>query len=263
MWAYGGRTRIALAQVPCALGDRVENLRRMREVVSAGDADLFVFPELFLTGYMVRDDVYRLAEGLDGRSVRMVQQLCGEHGANILFGMAAWDDEVPGVLRNSAVLVSPNELVQRYDKVNLASFGPFEESLYFGTGGSPALLDVEGRKIGAIICFDLFFPELSKAYTLAGAEAIVCIAASPITSREHFEKLIPARAVENTVYMVYVNQVGTQLNQVYFGGGEACGPRGGRLVKNKYLERDVSRFEMSLAEVRAARRGRPTVRDSL
>jgi predicted amidohydrolase len=49
----------------------------------------------------------------------------------------------------------------------------------------------------------------------------------------YFEKLIPARAIENTVYTVYVNQVGTQLNQVFFGGGEACGPRGGRAVKNK------------------------------
>jgi predicted amidohydrolase len=234
----------------------------MREVVSAGDADLFVFPELFLTGYMVRDEVYRLAEDLDGRSVRMVQQLCDEHGANVLFGMAAWDEEFPGVLRNSAVLVSPDEIVQHYDKVNLANFGPFEESLYFGTGGPPALLDVAGHKIGAIICYDMFFPELSKAYALAGAEAIVCIAASPITSREYFEKLIPARAVENTAYIVYGNQVGTQLNQVYFGGGEACGPRGVRLVKNKYHERDIGRFEMSLAEIRAARRGRPTVRDS-
>jgi predicted amidohydrolase len=234
----------------------------MTEVVKNGDADLYVFPELFLTGYMIRDEVYRLAEGLDGKSVRSVQQLCDEYGANVLFGMAAWDD-VPGVLRNSAVLVSPDEVVQRYDKVNLATFGPFEESLYFGAGTTPALMDVEGRKIGTIICYDMFFPELTKSYALAGAEAVICIAASPVTSREYFEKLIPARAIENATYMAYVNQVGTQLSQVYFGGGEACGPRGGRLVKNKYFERDVGVFDMNLEDVRAARRNRPTVRDSL
>lgn len=255
--------RIALAQVPCALGDKKENLSRMTAVVEDGDADLYVFPELFLTGYMVRDDVFRLAEGTDGGSVRAVEKLCDEHGVHVLFGMPAWDDQVPGVLRNSAVLVSPDEVVQRYDKVNPASFGPFEESLYFGAGTSGALMDVEGRKVGAIICYDMFFPELSKSYALAGAEAIICISASPVTSREYFEKLIPARAIENTAYMVYVNQVGTQLNQVFFGGGEACGPRGGRLVKNKYFEEDYSSFDLSIEEILSARRGRPTVRDTL
>jgi predicted amidohydrolase len=255
--------RIALAQVPCALGDKKKNVSRMSEVVRSGDADLYVFPELYLTGYMVRDDVFRLAEGTDGASVRAVERLCDEHGAHVLFGMPAWDEQVPGVLRNSAVLVSPDEVVQRYDKVNPASFGPFEESLYFGAGTTGALMDIEGRKVGAVICYDLFFPELSRSYALAGAEAIICISASPVTSREYFEKLIPARAIENTAYMVYVNQVGTQLNQVYFGGGEACGPLGGRLVKNKYFERDMGTFEMSVDEIRAARRGRPTLRDAL
>lgn len=255
--------RIALAQVPCALGDKKENLSRMTAMVESGSADLYVFSELFLTGYMVRDDIFRLAEGLDGASVQAVEKLCDEHGAHVLFGMPAWDDQVPGVLRNSAVLVSPDEVVQRYDKVNPASFGPFEESLYFGAGSAGAMMDVDGHKIGAIICYDMFFPELSKSYALAGAEAILCISASPVTSREYFEKLIPARAIENTVYMVYVNQVGTQLSQVFFGGSEACGPRGGRLVKNKYFEKDLGTFELSLEEIRAARRGRPTVRDSL
>ncbi len=255
--------RIALAQVPCALGDKKENLARMRKVVENGKADLYVFPELFLTGYMIRDEVFRLAEGLDGKSVKAVQQLADEQGAHVLFGMPAWDDGVPGVVRNSAVLVSPNEVLQRYDKVNLANFGPFEEGFYFGAGTVGTLMEVEGHKIGAVICYDLFFPELAKSYALAGAEAVICISASPATSREFFERLIPARAIENTTYVAYVNQVGTQLNQVFFGGGEACGPRGNQLVKNKYFEEDLSVIELSLDEVRAARRARPTVRDSL
>jgi predicted amidohydrolase len=255
--------RIALAQVPCALGDKKENLARMRKVVESDRADLYVFPELFLTGYMIRDEVYRLAEGLDGKSVKAVQQLVDEHGTNVLFGMAAWDDEVPGILRNSAVLVSPNEVLQRYDKMNLANFGPFEEDFYFGAGSSGTLMEIEGHRIGVVICYDLFFPELAKSYALAGAETVICLSASPITSREFFERLIPARAIENTTYVVYVNQVGTQLNQVFFGGGEACGPKGHRLVKNKYFEEDLNVIETSLDEVRAARRARPTVRDSL
>lgn len=255
--------RIALVQTPCVLGDKIENLDRMRRMVQREEADLYVFPELFLTGYMVRDEVFRLAEGVDGGSVEAVRKLADEHGASILFGMPLWDPDIPGVLRNSAVLITPNGVLQRYDKVNLASFGPFEERLYFAPGRDPGVMEVDGVKIGAVICYDLFFPELAKDYALMGAEAVICLSASPITSRDFFERIIPARAVENTVYSIYVNQVGTQLNQVFFGGAEAVCPRGNRLAKNKYFEEDLSVIEASREELVRARIGRPTIRDTI
>ncbi|WP_019177640.1 carbon-nitrogen hydrolase family protein [Methanomassiliicoccus luminyensis] len=257
------KMRIALAQTPCKLGDKAENIARMRKMMERKEADLYVFPELYLTGYMVRDDIFRLAEGLDGDSVQAIMDLSEEHNAHVLFGMAAWDDELPGVLRNSAVMVSPDARVQRYDKINLASFGPFEEGFYFGAGNSGTLMDIDDHRIGVVVCYDLFFPELVRSYALSGAEAIVCISASPVTSRDFFEKLIPARAVENTAYIIYVNQVGTQLNQVFFGGSEAAGPRGDRIAKNRYFERDMNIIETSLSDLQAARRNRPTVRDTV
>ncbi len=249
--------------MPCALGDKNANLDRMKRLVETSSADLFVFPELFLTGYMIRDEVFRLAEGIDGRSVRTAQKLAEEQDTSILFGMAAWDEKVPGVVHNSAVLVSPGRAAQRYDKVNLATFGPFEEGLYFSAGVAGRTMDVEGHRIGVVICYDLFFPQLSMDYAMDGAEAIICISASPFTSREYFEKLLPARAIETTAYVAYQNQVGTQLNEVFFGGGEARGPRGELLAKNRYFEEDLSTFELSADVVAAARRGRPTVRDGL
>ena len=254
--------RVALCQTPCALGDKEENLSRMRRMISKQDADLYVFPELFLTGYMIRDEVFRLAEDLNGPSVDAVARMSSEVGASILFGMAAWDDEMPGALRNSAVMVSPDGRVQRYDKVNLANFGPFEEGLYYTPGDSPALMDVDGTKIGVVICYDLSFPELSKWYALQGAEAIVCLSASPITSLQTFEGLIPARAMENTAYCIYVNQAGTQLNQVFFGGTEAADPKGVRLTKAAYFREDMKVIDLDREMLLSARRGRPTLRDS-
>lgn len=254
--------RIALAQVPCALGDKQENLDRMRNILDSVSADLYVFPELFLTGYMVRDHIYRLAEGTEGKSIKSVTGMAEERGVNVLFGMAVWDESMPGILRNSAVLVSPDGNVQRYDKENLATFGPFEEGLYFGAGTSGNVMKVAGHRIGVVICYDLFFPELAKRYSLQGAEAIICIAASPFTSREYFEAILPARAIENTTYAVYVNQVGAQLNEVFFGGGEARGPRGELLIKNRYFERDINTFDLSVEAIRSGRQSRPTVRDS-
>jgi predicted amidohydrolase len=254
--------QIAMAQIPCALGDKKENLERMKSVVEAGQSDLYVFSELFLTGYMIRDEVHRLAEAIDGPSIQAVQNIAAEHGAHILFGMPTWDAELPAVLRNSAVMVSPNGEVNRYDKVDPATFGPFEEGLYFGAGQDGLLVEIQGRKIGVMICYDLFFSELARSYALAGAEALVCISASPFTSRESFERLVPARAVENAMYSIYVNQTGTQLNQVFFGGSMAYGPRGELLAKCKYFDKDLAVAKLCTYDLRAARRLRPTVRDA-
>ena len=154
--------RAALCQTPCALGDKQENLSRMERLLSQQDADLYIFPELFLTGYMVRDDVHRLAEAIDGPSVAAVHRMAAEIGASILFGMAAWDENVPGLLRNSAVMVSPDGRTQRYDKVNLANFGPFEEGFYFGAGNSGTLMDLRSSLFCLMMLDSMGIPWLSQ-----------------------------------------------------------------------------------------------------
>jgi predicted amidohydrolase len=256
-------TRIALAQTNCVLGDKVGNLRRMEACLDKAEADIYVFAELFLTGYMCRDQLFKLAEHIDGRSVTRVAGMAEERECAIVFGMPTWNDDIRGLMHNSSVAVDPDGNVQVYDKVNLATFGPFEEQLYFAPGASPAMFELFGRKYGACICYDLFFPELTKAYALAGADAVLCISASPQTSREHFERILPARATENTMYALYTNQVGTQLNMVFFGGAQAYGPRGNLVTKAKYFEDDVVIVEVDQNELEIARRGRPTIKDTL
>ena len=255
--------RTVLAQVPSAVGDKEENLRRIHETVSGQEADLFVFPELFLSGYMCRDRVHLMAESLHGESVQELMTVAEEHQCSILLGMPVIDEETTGLVHNSAVLVKPDGSAYSYDKINLATFGPFEESLYFSPGKVPTMLEVEGFKIGVVICYDLFFPELSKSLVLHGADAIICISASPNTSRDFFERIVPARAIENTSYSIYVNNTGCQLNSVFFGGSQAVGPKGNQLVKCDYFKKDVREVDLDLAEVYAARRMRPTVRDSM
>ncbi len=255
--------RTVLAQVPSAVGDKEENLRRIHEVISGQEADLFVFPELFLSGYMCRDRVHLMAESLQGESVQELATVADEHQCSILLGMPTLDDEITGLVHNSAVLVKPDGSAWSYDKINLATFGPFEESLYFAPGNVPTMFEVEGFRLGVVICYDLFFPELSKSLALHGADAIVCISASPNTSREYFERIVPARAIENTAYSVYVNNTGSQLNQVFFGGSHAVGPRGNLLAKCDYFKKDMKVVDLDLSEVRIARRIRPTIRDSM
>lgn len=251
-----------MAQTPNKLGDKQENIRRMERCLDAEEADIYLFGELFLTGYMCRDMLHRLAERTDGPSVMRISGMAEERDCSIVFGMPAWSDNVPGLLHNCAIGVGPDGKVQRYDKINLANFGPFEERFYFAPGDCPAIFEIGGSSFGVCICYDVFFPELTKSYAMQGAKGLIAISASPSTSREQFERVLPARATENTMYTFYSNLVGAQLNMVYFGGGQAYGPRGNLLARNAYLKEDVRVVEFDPREIGIARSMRPTVRDT-
>jgi predicted amidohydrolase len=254
--------RLALCQLRSAVGDKQENLERMRSAVQGTDADLFVFPETYVTGYMVRDRFAELAEDVEGESVSYLVELADRTGKALVFGMPLLDPCNEGLITNSAVMVTPDGRVQRYDKLHPANFGPFEEGLYFNAGHSPCLFQFRGRGVGVCICYDLFFPEICKAYAMQGADLLLCIAASPITSRQSFEAVVPARAVENTCPVAYVNNVGNQLNMVFFGGSQAYDARGHLLSRMAYLREGVEVVDVDMTSTDAARRSRPTIRDT-
>lgn len=255
--------RLALCQLKSVPGDKEGNLERMRSIVQGTDADLFIFPEAYVTGYMVRDRFVTLAEDIDGDSVSSLVELSDRTGKALVFGMPLNSADNRGLITNSAVMVSPDGSVQRYDKMHPANFGPFEEGLYFTSGQVPSMFQFRGRGVGVCICYDLFFPEICKAYAMQGADLLLCLAASPMTSRMPFERIIPARAVENTCPIAYVNNVGCQLNMVFFGGSQAYDARGRLLGKLPYLKESVEVVDMDLTQNDLARRARPTIRDSL
>lgn len=254
--------KLTLAQRSPVLGNKEKNLEIMEKVVSESDSDLVVFAELFLTGYMVRDNLTKVAEPLSGNSVAQVQRIAKEHNTHIIFGMPEISTESQGLFYNSSVLVYPDERVERYRKMHLANFGPFEEHLYFGYGTDLPVFETQFGKLGMLICFDCFFPELSKIYALKGADMLVCISASPSTTRVFFEKIIVARAIENTLFFTYTNLVGTELNMVYWGGNSVVGPRGDVKAKGElFKEGDIS-CEIDLQDLVTAREFRPTIRDT-
>lgn len=253
--------RAALAQLESVVGDTAKNLRKLEKAVAKSEADLVLAGELFLTGYMARDAFARLAEPLDGPAVDAVRKVAAEHSAHIVFGMP---EREPGTRRlfNASVLVTPDGRAVAYRKVYPANFGPFEEGLYFGRGDSLALVDTKLGKIGLLICYDTFFPELAKAYALQGADLLAIISASPATSKPFFDRILPARAIENALPVLYANLVGTELNVVFQGGTQAIGPRGEDLGKAKDFVEDTVVADFDLRDVKTARAFRPTLRDT-
>ncbi|MEF8879718.1 MAG: carbon-nitrogen hydrolase family protein [Candidatus Thermoplasmatota archaeon] len=244
------------------LTDKEANLKKMQKYIEKEEADLYVFGETTLTGYPCKDELRDLAEPIDGPSIKKMKKIAKEKDAYIIFGMPTKNKEVKGLVRNSAVLIHPNGKVDSYDKWFLPTFGPFEEKIFYDEGEKIEVFDTKFGKIGLIICYDIFFPEITKALTLQGADIIVCISASPNVSQKYFETLIPARAIENTVFMVYVNLVGLQDNLSFWGGSQAYDPLANLLCKAPYYKENISTCEIDLSQIENSRANRPVIRDT-
>ena len=256
-----GHVKAALAQIDASVGDKMKNLKKLEKAVGAAKADLFLAGELFLSGYMARDAFAQLAEPIDGPAVKTVQFIAQEYSTHVVFGMPEREESTKRLF-NSSVLVAPDGKVASYRKVYLANFGPFEEGLYFGRGDGLTLAETKLGKIGLLICYDAFFPELAKAYALQGADVLAIISASPATSKPFFDRILPARAIENALPVLYANLVGTELNIVFQGGTQAIGPRGEDLGKAADFVESTVLSEVDLRDVKTARTFRPTLRDT-
>ncbi|MCK4439787.1 carbon-nitrogen hydrolase family protein [Candidatus Bathyarchaeota archaeon] len=258
------RIKVALAQISCKQGDKAENIRKIEDnVIKAKQqgAELIIFPEFSLTGYTMRDRVYELAETIPGHSTTVLEKLAKKTGTYIVFGMPELSEKTQATIYNAAVLVCPDGFVGKYRKMYLPTHSVFEEKRYFRPGCKAEAFDTKLGKIGLIICYDIFFPEVSRLTRLKGAQLIVCISASPATRRTFFETLTAARAIENTAFLAYVNLVGIEDGLQFWGGSRLIAPNGKVLVKAKYDEEDLVIGEINYADIRPIEAFVPTLKD--
>ncbi|MEM3396817.1 MAG: carbon-nitrogen hydrolase family protein [Thermoplasmata archaeon] len=252
--------RIALPAVRHKLMDVEKNLQLIEKNLAS--ADLVVFPEMFVTGYALKNRMLRFAEPLNGPIVEKLSRIASEHETTIVTGMPEFCS-AKNLVYNSAVVVMPDGNVKCYRKWKLATFGPFEEGLYFSPGnGEHCIFEINGIRIGLLICYELFFPEIAKAYAMKGVDMLICISASPSTTKKFFEAVLPARAIENTVYVAYSNLLGTEQNLVFWGGQRIYGPRGELLGMIEPYSDGMLEIELEKARLKIARKLRPTISDS-
>jgi predicted amidohydrolase len=256
--------KIALAQLSCRQGAKAENLAKIKKTVARAKnqgTELVIFPELSLTGYVVRDEIYELAERIPGPSTRIMEKIARKNDIHIVFGMPEISQNTEATLHNSAVLIGPRGFIGKYHKMYLPTHSIFEEKRYFRPGYEVAVFDTELGKIGLIICYDIYFPEVARLARVKGAQLIICISASPGVRRSFFEVLTTARAIENTAFLAFVNLAGIQDGLQFWGGSRLVGPSGRVLVQAKYDEDDFVTGEVNYADLRPIEAFVPTLRD--
>jgi predicted amidohydrolase len=258
------KIKVALAQISSKRENKEENLHKIEEITMKAKtqkADLVIFPELSLTGYIVKDQIYELAETIPGPTVKRIEALAKKTGLHIIFGMPEVSEKTKATLYNTAVLVGPNGLIGKYRKSYLPTHSVFEEKRYFRPGYQTVAFDTTIGKIGLTICYDVFFPEVFRITRLKGAQLIVCISASPAIRRGYFEILTSARALENTAFLAYVNLAGVEDGLQFWGGSRLVNPCGDVVAKAKYDEEDFVTCEVDFKDLKASEAFIPTLRD--
>ncbi|MDH7477269.1 MAG: carbon-nitrogen hydrolase family protein [Candidatus Bathyarchaeota archaeon] len=256
--------KIALAQISCKRGDKAANIKKMEKLVNKAkkqNAHLIIFPELSLTGYTVRDQIYELAETIPGPSVKALEGIAQKTNVHIIFGMPELSEKTKATLYNAAVLIGPEGFIGKYRKMYLPTHSVFEEKRYFRTGYRVEAFETKIGKIGLIICYDIFFPEVSRLTRLKGAQLIVCISASPAIRKAFFEALTLARAIENTAFLAYVNLVGIEDGLQFWGGSRLVGPNGKVVAQAKYDEEDLVMCDVDYADIKPVETFVPILRD--
>ena len=239
-----------VAQTEPRLGEPERNveacLARLEEAGAAG-CELLVLPECATSGYMFgsEDEAAPYAEEIPGPSVEALAGACARHGLHCVAGLLERDGDR---LRNTAVLVGPSGLVGRYRKTHLPFLGvdrfvaPGEEP--------PEVYDTPVGRLGIVICYELRFPEPTRALALGGAELILHPTNWPTVVRPFADFLTRARAAENRVFLLTANRVGAEGGVEFFGRSQIVDPLGDRLVEAGEHEDELVLAELDPAEAR-------------
>jgi len=258
------KIKLALAQISSKRESKSENLLKIEKLTLKAKqqgADLIIFPEMSLTGYVLLDQVYELAETIPGPSTQKIETLAKKTDMHIIFGMPELSENTQATIFNTAVCVGPQGLIGKYRKMYLPTHSVFEEKRYFRPGYEAVSFQTELGNIGLTICYDVFFPEVYRLIRLMGAQLIICISASPAVRRSYFEILTSARALENTAFLAYVNLAGIEDGLQFWGGSRLVGPTGDVMAKAKYDEEDFVVCEVDFGDLKAAETFIPTLRD--
>jgi predicted amidohydrolase len=217
---------VQLASATDSAANREAAARWVTRIEAAGNRpELVVFPEASMHDFGAPDsDLAAVAEPLDGPYVHTLGEAARRLGAAVVGGLFERSED--GRPYNTQVVVGPDaSVVATYRKIHLYdSFGYAESARLSAGDPTPVVVDVAGTPTGLMTCYDLRFPEMARMLVDAGAELLLVPAAwvaGPL-KEDHWQVLLRARAIENTVHVAAAAQTG----RTYVGHSMVVDPMG-------------------------------------
>jgi predicted amidohydrolase len=209
---------------PATTAEALQRLDTACAQARAASADLLITPELFLTGYAIgAERVAALAERADGPLARAVAAIARRHGMVIVYGYPEHNPD--GQPFNAAQAIAPDGTrLINYRKTHL--FGVMDHAQFTAGGTASRVFAWRGWRLGLLICYDVEFPETLRLLALQSADAVLVPTANMVPFDDVQRVLLPARALENRLFVAYANATGAEADLVYNGQSTVCGPDG-------------------------------------
>ncbi len=216
--------------------------------------DLIILPEMFNTGFSM--DADKLAEPMNGKTMQWMHKIAKQYDCVVTGSLIIKEGDK---FYNRLIWMCPDGAFKQYDKRHLFTLA--KEQNTYTAGKKKLIVELKGWKICPVICYDLRFPvwlrNVNEAYDL-----LIVVANWPERRALHWRTLIPARAVENQTYVIGLNRVGHDGNEIYHSGDSTCISPSGNVVYYKRDEEDVYTFSILAEEVAKTRRTLPFLKDA-
>lgn len=265
------RMKVGLAQIYPRLGDLEANLQKHLDVIdeaAARGADLVVFPELSLTGYVLQDLTYEVAIQPAPDHPILRPLLEASHRLDVVVGFVEMDKR--GRYYTAGAYLSGGRLLHRHRKVYLPTYGMFDEGRDMAPGDQVRAFNTRFGRFGLLICEDFWHVGPPYLLWLDGAEVLILTSASPGRGLGVAGKLGSARWVELvnqayaslfTVFVIHVNRAGFEDGQNFWGGSTIFDPNGDLVVQGPYFDEALVLASIDLDQIRRTRVRLPLLRD--
>jgi predicted amidohydrolase len=229
------------------IADNLEKIMFLIKKAATENANLIVFPECALTGYVFssRQEASPFLETIPGPSTKEIAVRCRELGVYVIVGLLEKDADK---CFNAAALIGPQGVVEKYRKIHLPCLGV---DRFLNLGDRP--FSVHKTPIGNIgihICYDALFPESSRIMALLGADILVLPTNWPEGRERYPNYVVNTRACENRVHFVAVNRIGEERGSRFIGRSKIVGASGDTLIEAYPDKEQIIYAEVSLSQAR-------------
>jgi NAD+ synthase (glutamine-hydrolysing) len=262
---------LALAQINTRLGDVSANLQKHLDLIDQarrGGADLLVFPELSLTGYVLQDLASTVAHRPTPEDPVFRRLLEASQDLDLVVGFV--DEDSRSRFYIAAAYLSRGEVIHVHRKVYLPTYGLFDEGRFFAWGDAIRAFDTRFGRLGILICEDFWHASPPYLLWLDGADLMLFTSASPGRGLNSAPELESARWVEHinkayaslfTVFVGHANRVGYEDGLNFWGGSTLFDPNGELLAQGPYHQEALTLCEIDLQQIHRTRARLPLLRD--
>ncbi len=255
---------ITLVQTILHWENKAANRQMLEEKINGlkDHTELVILPEMFTTGFSMNPD--KLAETMEGETMQWMQRLSREKKI-ILTGSIIAQNDTGGEpdYYNRLIWMLPNGQYGMYDKRHCFAYAGEDE--HFASGNRRLIASVKGWKINLLICYDLRFPVWARQQSRDGEaeyDLLVYVANWPERRCHAWKTLLQARAIENQCYVVGVNRVGTDGNDIYYSGDSMVIDPLGEVLYTKSGEEDIFTITLDKEHLQSVRERFPFLRDA-